>query len=32
MKMQMGGKKDASDEAVFDCRVGPIIIQIGTQF
>ena len=32
MIMQMGAKKDASDEVAFDCRVVPIIMQIGTQF
>ena len=32
MRMQMGEKKDASDEAVFDCRVGPMIIKTGSHF
>ena len=32
MRIQMGSKKYASDEDLFDCRVGPITIQIGTLF
>ena len=25
-------KNDSSDEAAFDCRVGPMIMNMGTQF
>ena len=32
MRMQTGSKREASDEAAFDCRVGPMLIQMGTRF
>ena len=32
MRMQMGAKKDASDEALFDYRVGPTRMHRGNFF
>ena len=30
MRMQTEAKREASDEDAFDCRVGPMRIQMGT--